>query len=124
MSAPNIVHVATINGTTVSVAIADNTPTVIVNNPADSGKVQKVNSLTVANKAADPLAITLEIFSEDDGGGSGIALAKAIVLPENASLILIDKNTSVYLVEDKSLVLTCEGNDAVDVVASYEEISE
>jgi len=127
MANPNIVNVTTILGNTSTYLIsstADPFATALVNNPAASGKVYKINSIVVANvdgtSAAD---ITIKIFSQDDLAGTGTAIASTISVPPDASLIVTDKTTSFYLLEDKSIGATASvANDFV-VTCSWEEIN-
>lgn len=122
--APNIVNVATITGKTVNVALSTTDATVIVNNAASSGKVLKVNSLYVANvdgtNAAD---ITISIYSQDDIGGTAYPIASTISVPADSTVVVIDKESQIYLEEDKSIGATAGAADDLVVTASYEDIS-
>ena len=45
-------------------------------------------------------------------------------VPENSSLAVISKETSLYLEEDKSIAVYKQNNEGdIDVVCSYEDIS-
>ena len=127
MANPNIVNVTTIYGNTSTNLIsstADPFATALVNNPASSGKVFKINSIVVANvdgtSAAD---ITIKIFSQDDLGGTGTAIASTISVPADATLIVTDKTTSFYLLEDKSIGATASAANDLVVTISWEEIN-
>jgi hypothetical protein len=127
MANPNIVNVTTIYGNTSTFLIsstADPFATALVNNPAASGKVYKINSIVAANVDGSAAAdITIKIFSQDDLGGTGIAIASTVSVPADASLIVTDKTTSFYLLEDKSIGATASvANDFV-VTCSWEEIN-
>lgn len=124
MAAPNIANVATITGKTATVALSSTSATAIVNNPASSGKVLKVNSLYVANvDGSNAVDISVHIYSQDDIGGTAFAIASTISVPADSTLVVLDKDSPIYLEEDKSIGATAgAANDAV-VVASYEEIS-
>ena len=124
MTAPNIVDVGTITGKTLTYALSSTSATVIANNAASSGKVFKVNSLVVANvDGATAADITITVNSADDGAGTAYALAKTISVPADASLIVIDKSTALYLEEDRSIVATAGSANDLEIVISYEEIS-
>jgi hypothetical protein len=124
MTAPNIVDVGTITGKTNYFALSSTNATVIATNTASSGKVFKVNSLVVANvDGATAADITITVNSADDGAGTAYALAKTISVPADASLIVIDKSTAVYLEEDRSIVATAGSANDLEIVISYEEIS-
>jgi hypothetical protein len=124
MSAPNIVNVTTITGKSAVVSLTGTSATLIVENPASSGKVFKVNSLVVSNvdgtNAAD---ITISFFSEDNIGGTATEIVSTVSVPADASLVVIDKNTSIYLEEDRSLGATAGAANDLKVIVSYEEIS-
>lgn len=127
MANPNIVNVTTIYGNTSSYLIsstADPFATALVNNAASSGKVYKINSIVVANvdgtSAAD---ITIKIFSQDDLGGTGTAIASTISVPADATLIVVDKSTGFYLLEDKSIGATASAANDLVVTCSWEEIN-
>ena len=124
MAAPNIVDVGTITGKTAYFALSSTSATTVLNNAASSGKVFKVNSLVVANvDGATAADITITVNSAASGGGTAYALAKTISVPADASLIVIDKSTAVYLEEDKSIVATAGSANDLEIVISYEEIS-
>ena len=124
MSAPNIVNVTTITGKSAVVDLTTTSATAVVSNAAASGKVFKINSLVVSNvdgtNAAD---ITISYYSEDDIGGTATQIVSTISVPADASLVVIDKNTSIYLEEDRSIGATAGTASDLKVLVSYEEIS-
>ena len=124
MANPNIAAVTGIYGNTSTTALSSTSATSIVSNAASSGKVYKINSLIVANvdgtNAAD---ITINIYSAAALGGTATAVASTISVPADASLIIIDKTTAIYLLEDKSIgAIAGAANDLV-VTCSWEEIN-
>ena len=124
MTAPNIVNVTTITGKTNVVDLTTTNATLVVENTAGSNKVFKINSLVVSNvdgtNAAD---ITVSLYSEDNIGGTATQIVSTVSVPADASLVVIDKNTSIYLEEDKSIGATAGSASDLKVVVSYEEIS-
>lgn len=124
MTSPNIVGITTLTGITTSVLLADTSATTIVNNPASSNHVYKINTVMIANvdgsNAAD---ITVAIHPEDDGGGTGVKIANTISVAADSTLILVDKASSFYLEEDKSIVATASAGSDLAVTISYESIS-
>ena len=124
MANPNIVNVTTIYGNSSSTALSTTSATSIVSNAASSGKVFKINSIVVANvdgtSAAD---ITINVYSQAALGGTAYAIASTISVPADASLIVTDKTTSFYLLENQSIgAIAGAANDLV-VTASWEEIN-
>jgi len=124
MSAPNIVNVATITGKTATVALSSTNATAVVSNAASSSKVFKINNVIVSNvdgtNAAD---ITINLYSQDDIGGTAYAIASTISVPADTTLVVLDKNTALYLEEDKSIGAQASVANDLVVVISYEEIS-
>ena len=124
MTAPNIVNVTTITGKTNVVDLSTTNATLVVENPAASNKVFKINSLVVSNvdgtNAAD---ITVSLYSEDNIGGTATQIVSTVSVPADASLVVIDKNTSIYLEEDKSIGATAGSASDLKVLVSYEDIS-
>jgi len=127
MANPNIVNVTTILGNTSTNLIsstADPFATALVNNPASSNKVYKINSIVAANiDGTSAVDITIKIFSQDDLGGTGTAIASTISVPADATLIITDKTTSFYLLEDKSIGATAGIANDIVVTCSWEEIN-
>jgi len=123
MANPNIVSVTNIYGNTSVTSLTTTSATEIVSNAASSGKVYKINSLIVSNvdgtSAAD---ITISLYSEDDIGGTATEIVSTVSVPADASLVVIDKNTAIYLLEDRSIGATAGTADDLKVVASWEEI--
>lgn len=124
MANPNIVNVAAIYGNNSSTSLTTTNATAIVNNPASSGKIFKVNMITVANvdgtNAAD---ITISVYSQDDLGGTAFPIVSTISVPADATLIVVDKTTSIYLKEDQSIGATAGTASDLVVTASWEELN-
>lgn len=124
MSAPNLVNISTIIAKSAVVDLTTTNATLVVENPAASNKVFKINSLVVANvdgtNAAD---ITISYYSEDNIGGTATQIVSTVSVPADASLVVIDKNTSIYLEEDRSIGATAGSASDLKVIVSYEELS-
>jgi hypothetical protein len=123
MAAPNIVNVTNIIGNSLSVAVGA-TATQLASNAAASGKVFKINSIVVANVDGSSAAdVTVEIYSQDDLGGTPLAIVSTISVPADASLIVTDKTTSFYLLEDQSIGATASAAGDLVATISFEEIN-
>jgi hypothetical protein len=124
MTAPNIVNVSTITGKSASVALSSTSATVLVSNPASSGKVFKINMVQVANvDGSNAVNVSVDMHSAAAGGGTAFALVSTVSVPADAALVVVDKSTSVYLEEDRSITVTAGTANDLEVVVSYEEIS-
>lgn len=124
MANPNIVNVTTIYGNTSTVSLSTTSATSVASNAAASGKVYKVNSIVVANTNGTSAAnITINVYSAAALGGTAFPIASTISVPANATLIVTDKTTSFYLLEDKSIGATAGTANYLTVTASWEEIN-
>jgi hypothetical protein len=124
MANPNIVNVTTIYGNSSSTSLTTTSATSLVSNAAASGKVFKINSIVAANvdgtSAAD---ITISIYSAAALGGTAYPIASTISVPADATLIITDKTTSFYLLENQSIGATAGAANDLVVTASWEEIN-
>ena len=124
MAAPNIVNVATITGKTAKIALSSTSATTLVTNAASSDKVFKINMIQVANvdgtNAAD---VTVDVHSAASGGGTAYSLVSTLSVPADAALVVLDKNTALYLEENTSITATAGTANDLEVLVSYEEIS-
>lgn len=120
MANPNIVNVSSIYGKTTGIPVTTTT-TAIVTNSANSNKILKINSLIVSNingtTAAD---ITAEVYKNQT---TSYRIAFTVSVPADATVILISKDTSIYLEENDSIRLTASANSALEAICSYEDIS-
>ena len=121
MAAPNIVGVTTVTGETTYLS-CDGSNQVLVDNVADSNYVYRINSIIVANdhgtNAGD---ITVAVHDSEAGGGTGYKLASTVSVAADSTLVVLDRASSIYLPENKSIVVQGT-NNTLDVVCSYESI--
>ena len=124
MANPNIVNVAAIYGNSSQTSLSTTSATSLVSNAASSGKVFKINSIVVANvdgtSAAD---ITINVYSQASLGGTAYPIASTISVPADATLIVTDKTTSFYLLENQSIGATAGSASDLVVTASWEELN-
>lgn len=117
MAAPNIVSPTTITLKNVGSTVGTAATTIVT---CDSNKAAKVSTVTFANthgtNAADA---TLNLVS----GGSTIAICSTVSVPADATLVVVDRNSPVYLEEGDSLTASASAASALQIVVSYEEIA-
>jgi hypothetical protein len=119
MANPNIVNVTVIQGKVVG-AVATTSAAALVTNAASSGKIIKINSITASNVSSGVPTITVDVYK---GQSTAYRLTFGIPVPSGASLIILSKDTSIYLEENDSLRVTASANSSLEIVCSYEEIS-
>ena len=121
MAAPNVVSVATITGKTdVTAAVGLTAETVVHNDTAvATGKVYKVNRLTCSNILSAAATVTVDFYR----ASTAYTITKDISLAAGSTLNVL-RGESIYLEEGDALRVTSDTASALDVVASYEIISE
>lgn len=124
MAAPNIVNVSTIIGKTAVADLTTTAATSILSNSSASGKVFKVNSLIVSNVDGSTAAdVTVSLYSAASIGGTATQIVSTVSVPADSSLVVISKDSSIYLEEDRSIGATAATANDLKVICSYEEIS-
>ena len=119
MANPNIVNVTAIYGGTAFLDVTTTT-TAILSNAAASGTVVKVNSLYVSNvDGTNACDINGTVYD----GSTDWNIASTISVPADTTLVLISKDTAIYLTEGQSIRLAASANSDLEAVISYEVIS-
>lgn len=118
MANPNIVNVTTILANTavqaVSASLVD-----IVANPASSGCVYKINSLSVANYASNNYTVSVQATID----GTARWIARSVTVPTGSSLSIVGKDTGFYLLENSSIQIQSNFASAFHAICSWERIS-
>jgi hypothetical protein len=119
MAAPNLKNPTTITGKTARYAVTASLASVLANGAA-SGKVFKINSIFCANvDGANPADISVSIYD----GSTDRYLAKAIIVPIDATQIISTKETYFYLEENDSIRAVANAASDLELIIGYEEIS-
>ena len=121
MAAPNLVNVSTITAKSKQAALNTTLTTEILANSAASGKVFKIESIIVANIDGSNAADASVFITKS--GGSPIAIASTISVPADATLVVIDKSTSLYLEEGDNIEAGASANGDLTITINYEELS-
>ena len=131
MANPNIANVTSILGTTTYLTPSVNTAVVLLNNTASSNQVFKINQIVAANvDGSTAYSTTVSIYSNGaqsqgsaPSGGTAYPIASTISIPSNASLVVVDKTTAIYLMEGQSITVTSSTASKITYSISYEVIS-
>ena len=120
MANPNLVAVTTIYGKSVQGALTTTVTTDLVTCATD--KLIKINSIIIANiDGTNAATVTMGIIKS---GGSVVLFASTISVPADATLVLIDKNSSFYLQEADVLEGGASANSDLTYTISYEELDD
>ena len=120
MANPNIVNVTTIQGKVTGLDLTTTGQNVVIN-PSGSGKIFKINNLTISNiDGTNNCDVYVNVYKNQS---TPYYLASTVTVPADASLIVISKDTSIYLEENDSLRCWATATGDLQAVCSYEEIS-
>jgi len=130
MANPNIVNVTAIYGVTTYYVPSGTTAVVLLPNAASSGLVYKINQIVVANTSASAANATVSVYSNGavaqgsaPSGGTAYPIVSTVSVPAYASLIAVDKTTSLYLMEGTSISITSGTSNSLTFSISYESIA-
>lgn len=119
MANPNIVNVTSIYGKTTGGPMG---ASAVSYDLVATGEIAKISSLRIINFGAS--AATGSVYITDtDNGSTTYSLAHEISVPPNSTMIIVDKNSSVYLEEGHNLTFQASDNTSLRYTISYEVIS-
>lgn len=131
MAAPNIASLTTITGKTTYYTPSGTTAVVLLTNAASSGTVLKINQIVAANvDGTNAVDCTVSIYTNGGvaqgsapSGGTAYPIASTISVPADASLIVVDKTTGIYLEENTCISITSGTASKLTFSVSYELMS-
>ena len=121
MAAPNLVNVATITAKSKQQALDTTLTTEILANASSSNKVFKINNIIIANIDGSNSADATVAITKS--GGSAIKIASTVAVPADATLVVVDKNTSLYLEEGDNIEAGASADNDLTITINYEELS-
>ena len=117
MPPPNIVTLTGLTGKTVVHAITT-TPAAVVT--VLSSQVVKIQAVTIANTNTTTSAdVTVDLFR----GSTAYRIASNVTVPAKATLVVISRDTAIWLEEADVLRLTASVNLYLEGVVSYDLVS-
>ena len=124
MANPNIVSVTSILGNTTFLTPSDTAANVLLSNAASSGDVLKINQIVAANvNGTSAVDTTVAVNNAAAGAGTSFTVVSTVSVPADASIIVTDKTTAIYLMENQSIVVTSGTASGISYTISYEAIS-
>jgi hypothetical protein len=131
MANPNIVAVTAIFGVTTYLTPGGTSELVLLPNAAASGLVFKINQIVAANvNGTAAVDCTVSVYTNGavaQGGtpssGTAYPIVSTVSVPADASLIVMDKTTSLYLMEGTSIIVTSGTASGITYSISYESIA-
>ena len=131
MANPNIAALTTLTGNTTYLTPSGTTAVVLLPNAASSGQVFRINQLVAANvDGTNVVDVTVSIYTNGavaqgsaPSGGTAFPIASTVSVPADASLIVVDKTTAIYLQEGTSITVTSGTASKITYSISYEIIA-
>lgn len=117
MANPNIATAQNIYGNTVYYTGVPTLLTVILGT-TPANRVRRINTIMATNKQGiSAYDITVSYFT-----GSHYYLASTISVPPDSTLVIVSKDTAIYLMEAHAIYASASSASAIDLIISYEEI--
>jgi hypothetical protein len=124
MANPNLSAVTSVFAANAQLALAGTTATLLVANPANSGKVYLIDSIVVSNvdgvNAAD---ISVVRFASATNTGTAFPICSTVVVPADASLIVVGSENKINLTENESIYVTASAANDLVVDANWKELA-
>tara|TARA_A100001015_G_C15028922_1_gene732024 strand:- start:2855 stop:3235 length:381 start_codon:yes stop_codon:yes gene_type:complete len=125
MAAPNIVNVTSILGKTAYDADVATSAATLLDNGATTNKLLKINSIIAANiDGTNDADITVFVTLQTNTNTTLFHLAKTVTVPADSSLVIISKDTSFYLEEDRAIRALASATGDISLMCSYEELDD
>ena len=131
MANPNLFAATTASGTTAYLTPGGTSAVVLVANTSSSGQVFKINQIVAANvNGSSAVDTTVSIYTNGavaqgsaPSSGTAYPIVSTVSVPADASLIVADKTTAIYLMEGSSIIVTSGTASGITYTISYEVIS-
>lgn len=118
MAAPNTLNLSNVTLKTSLAVLSTVTGNIITNNAA-SNVVDKVNDIIICNYSAATITANVMI----NRSSTTFFLAGNISVPANSTLVVLGKDTSIYLEEGDVLQANVSANTSAHISAAYELIT-
>ena len=131
MSNPNIAALTTLTGNTTYYTPSGTSAVVLLANASGSNTVYRIDQIVAANvNGSTAVNATVSIYTNGavaqgsaPSGGTAYPVVSTVSVPANASLIVTDKSTAIYLTENTSITVTSGTASGITYSISYESIS-
>lgn len=118
MADPNIAETTVVKGKTAVLASIPTSNTTIVEN-LTSNSVFKINTLIVSNiDGSAPYDVSVSLVRNS----IAYKLVHTMSVPPDTSVLVLSKNTSIYLQENDAIKLVASSADKLQAICSYEEL--
>ena len=117
MAAPNILNATSILGKQHGVNLDTTVTTSLLANAGSSDKLYKINSIIVANvDGTNSADVTISWYN----GSNDHYIGKTVAVPPDTTLVLIGKDSMIYLEEGHSIRGGASANSDLSTLICYE----
>jgi hypothetical protein len=123
MTAPNLAAPTTITGKTTYLALANTNETDLLVNAASSNTALRITGVLLVNTSGSAAVdATIKLYSAATSG-TGFDLCRTVTVAAKDTIVLLGRDSSVWLQEDRRLTATASASNALTVICSYEEVA-
>jgi hypothetical protein len=124
MANPNLAQATSVYMANVQVALSSTSATQLITNAASSGKVYLIDSIVVANvDGANACDISVVRFNSATNTGTAFPICSTVVVPADASLIVVGSDNKINLTENESIYVTASAANDLVVDANWKELA-
>ncbi len=124
MANPNLAAATSVYAVNAQLSLTSTSATQLITNAASSGKVYLIDSIVVSNvdgvNAAD---ISVVRFNSATNTGTAFPICSTVVVPADASLIVVGSENKLNLTENESIYVTASAANDLVVDANWKELS-
>jgi hypothetical protein len=124
MANPNLAAVTSVYAANAQLLLTSTSATQLITNAASSGKVYLIDSIVVSNvdgtNAAD---ISVVRFNSATNTGTAFPICSTVVVPADASLIVVGSDNKINLTENESIYVTASAANDLVVDANWKELA-
>jgi hypothetical protein len=124
MANPNLAAATSVYAVNAQLSLTSTSATQLITNAASSGKVYLIDSIVVANvdgvNAAD---ISVVRFNSATNTGTAFPICSTVVVPADASLIVVGTENKINLTENESIYVTASAANDLVVDCNWKELS-
>tara|TARA_B100000212_G_scaffold337454_1_gene312335 strand:- start:1032 stop:1397 length:366 start_codon:yes stop_codon:yes gene_type:complete len=120
MATPNLVNVTSVTPFTINGAVTTSNQDII---DVTAETCRKINTIIIANIDGTNSA-TVSISISTDNGSSSYSIASTVAVPADSTLIVIDKNSQLYLDETDILKIQGSANNDLEYTVSGEILND
>lgn len=125
MANPDIKNPTSIYGKTTYITPSGTAAENLLTNSSGSNKILKTTTLIACNIDGDNNAdcsVTL-YDSATAGSGTGYPIISTVTIPFDSTVALLDKNSPIWIEEDRRIDVNISASGTINFILSYEELN-